>query len=283
MNLKYSFVIIILFFSTISKGQQYKSDSYREGLYYGGKYFANIQSGYYYFKKDSTFLFLGLTEKKNINLKDTDNPKRFFTDSIQCFGKGRWYLKDSFYIMEFEDIRGFYTDIKKDDIQYHSYSKFPYDSLFLKFHVLNYTPQTKGVASVTFKEINVGNITDTLGFSESVAPLSFIKYELSIFKPGFEEKTIKLIQNNNAHEIVINLSPESDSKIYLVGSIKIPYLAYSKKNNKRVQFWNDKRIFTAEQGDIKKLIEIVRKSYSNTSEQKYLLDLIISELMQLSN
>lgn len=284
MKIRYYFVVAILVFVTESKAQQRQMKAKPQGLYFGGKYFDKLYPGYYYFKNDSTFIYLGLAWKKESgyeNSSDRHNPKRFFTDSMLCFGKGKWYLKDSFYTTEFEDMDNRFLDIRKDDVQYHSYSKYPYDTLFLKIHVTNFTPQTLGNASILFKEINIGAATDSMGLSEAKLPINLIKYPITVFKPGFDEKIFRLIPNNNVHEITFSLSPKNDSKVYLIGSTKIPYRAYDKKTKNKIQFWNDGRLFIAEKGDVKKLIEIVMKNYSITTEQKYLLDSILSELMLL--
>jgi hypothetical protein len=234
-------------------------------LYFGGM-LSGI--GYYYFKSNSSFIFLrrGLTvDNKKEAFKDR------FNDTIVGFGKGEWFLKDSFLIVKFDSQPD--ENIFQGKLRYSTSSKKPYDSFFLKVNVTNYDKKTLNIASVKLFDKYIGNPAGATGYRQITLPLKYNKHELVIHKPGYIEQRIKLQPGYNVHEITITLSANTDSVIDVLSKVEFPYKFHCDNNS--LMF--DGKLKKQNEGK-EKLISLVMNSYKKFPIQRAFLNMILGEL-----
>ncbi len=244
------------------------------GLYFGGISYGVEQNGigYYYFSYDSSFVFLNTTVS---NSKGRLTSKSTYSDTIASYGKGKWSIVDSFFVIKFKKVDN--LNVYNDTVKYMSYSKYPYDSLFLKIHVVNFNKETNNSATITLPDKNIGSITDTNGISITKLPLAYIKYPLHIYKNGFVDKVINLHLDNNVHDIVVNLaSTDNCETIYILPEYSFPSKIIKLNNGiKKLQQFNK------DEAGIEKMKRLVENSYAKFPMQKYFLDKIMEELKNM--
>jgi hypothetical protein len=238
------------------------------GLYFGGQAYGETMNGigYYYFKPDSTFIFI----RTGFNYTKAKAFKDRFNDTLVGYGKGRWFLEDSFLITKFEPLLD--ENILQGEIKYNTYTKAPFDSLFLKVDVTNYDEPTMNIALVTLGNRMIGNPAGQSGYREVVLPLHYNQYKLRILKLGYKEQTITLQNGYNVHEIKITLTPEDSSMIDVVAEVKIPYKIHYQ--NKEILNGNLKKQNEGKE----KLMLFVKNGINKFPRQVALLQKIMSEL-----
>lgn len=209
-----------LLLTSETRSQQHKhlNDPF-PGLYFGGQT-PNI--GYYYFKADSSFIFIKTGLKKDNIKRDFENQ---FDDTLSAYGIGKWFIRDSFFIINFREK--FSENITSGDLKYKAYSQAPFDSLLLSVTVTNFDNQTLNIASVIIGDRFIANPTG--GEARSKLPLSFVNQKLEVYKTGYLKQDLYLIKGYNAHELTITLAPDDGSTIEIVSAAQFPY-RYHKQN-----------------------------------------------------
>jgi len=162
---------ILIFFLSFSPvhAQDNKGGGYPLGLYFGNHFYGETMNGigYYYFKPDSSFMFI----RTGFNYKKTKEFKDRFNDTLVGYGKGRWFLRDSFIITKFETLPD--ENILQGEFKYNTFSKAPYDSLFLKVNLTNYDEVSRNIALITLGNKMIGNPAGESGYRQIVLPLYY--------------------------------------------------------------------------------------------------------------
>jgi hypothetical protein len=260
------YIIFFLFFSGYA--QVNKSVKEPLGLYFGGDVYGESMNalGYYYFKSDSTFIFLRPGFNPNSKSKEYKNR---LNDTLAGYGEGRWSLQDSLLIIKFESVQDEY--ILKGELRYNAYSKTPFDSLLLKVNVTNQDEFSGNIAGVSISNRFIGNPLG--GNSQVTLPLNYSKYKVEIYKSGYVKQAITLQPRYNTHEITITLTPQDSSIINLVASVKIPY-KFHYKNEEMIFIGNLRKQSEGKE----KLASIVKNSFKKFPTQIALLNKILKEL-----
>ena len=269
--LRYVLCVYIVFFhflpghSQINKGVKNPL-----ALYFGGQYYGENMNGtgYYYFKSDSTFVFIRTGFKQDSNTKPI---KDQFNDTLIGYGSGRWFLEDSFFVTKFDTLQD--ENILQGALKYNAYSRSPYDSLFLKVNLTNYDAISRNIASVTLANRFIGNPAGASGYREIVLPLSYSKHKLIIQKIGYIGRTIVLLPGYNWHEISVTLAPLDNSIIDYVTGTKMRYKFHYEDNEMIL----DSRLKKQVEGK-EKLVLFIKNSFSKFPMQKALLNKILKEL-----
>ncbi|MEP7236883.1 MAG: hypothetical protein ABI685_03420 [Ferruginibacter sp.] len=233
------------------------------GLYFGGE-LSNI--GYYYFNPDSSFIFFKtgfIFESKPQEFKNR------FNDTLIGYGKGRWFVEDSFLITKFENVQ--VENILQGGIKYNASSKAPYDSLFLKVNVTNYDEMTSNIAGVTLFNRFIGNPLG--GVSQVTLPLNYGQHKLAIYKYGYIRREITLQPGYNSHDITITLARDDSSTIKLVSEVKM-YNRFHYENGEMV--FNGK-LKKQDEGK-EKLALFIKNGFYKFPMQVALLNQILNEL-----
>lgn len=234
------------------------------GLYKG---FAGTDAGYFYFNKDSSFIFCASKLKSN----QSDNNKNLtFNDTIIKYGHGKWQKNDGLFILNF--FNNPVTNINHNKINYKSSSKEPYDSLLLNIKVANIDINSPSMIVISFSSNKQSINSDNSGMVNLVLPLSYADSGIQIKKLLYEKQDIFLIPGNNFHDIELTLQKESASPISIKENISYHYKI---KNNS--DFFLLKP-FIRDEGGGDKLRKIIFQNIKTFPERKYLFDFLLKEL-----
>jgi hypothetical protein len=267
-------LFVTIFFSNPLISQSKKTSMVKPpvGLYFGGISYSNetMAIGYYYFKQDSSFIFVSTTSKSNV-LKE--NLKNSFADTIGGYGKGKWFIKDSFFVIKFDAVKNY--SLHNDEVVYHCFSERPFDSVIIKVNLTDKMYGKPLPGAVTIKELNRFIVTDTLGYGEIKFPFSYGEYKVTVSHPDYHDKTIVLNPANNIHELKIALEKKEMSCLKVVKAFSYP-IKLRVNENGDIDLFNLKR----ENAGIEKLLQVIKNGYNKMPEQKYFLDKIMNEIKE---
>ncbi|MEJ7626612.1 MAG: hypothetical protein WKF35_07115 [Ferruginibacter sp.] len=258
-------LLLLITICLITKSCISQSKLRLQGLY---RVYSSETSGYFYFKEDSSIIYVGFQRKKDSIIKDVI----IFNDTINKLGRGKWWVEDSFFVIRLGKFDAPFLNSNKTSVT--SYSTPPFDSLIVKFHINFEDSSTKERAFISFKN-GRGDITDKNGRLQFTMPLHFVDSIVTINGFTHYNQVIQLTPENNVHEIEVTLAKLVDRRISVIQyrnySYKLRYLTdpLLVKNNYNFRYV---------EGGKSKLRQIIDKNILIYPIQKHLLQAIASEL-----
>lgn len=256
------FIILFLQFEIVLSQTQHPI-----GLYKG---FSETDAGYFYFKKDSTFLFCSL------NLNDTnpyENKVWAFNDTIITVGIGKWSINSSSFTLEFQNFP--FHFITGNCVKYESSSKEPFDSLTVEINVANKKKELLSFATVNFLVRNKSAVADKYGSVKVKLPLEFIDSPIEITSLGYESQIVNFNPRNNFHKIDLTLTPEAKNKFSTKSSGLFQHNISSLHNFFTI------RPFQKDDKEVQKIRDLLKMNIKWFPERKeafyYLLKMLVLE------
>lgn len=252
---EYSVFFLVLFFS----GKGMSQTTLSSGVYKTtvGEY----GYGYCCILNDSSFVFL---ETKSLAFSKTAVTTSNINDTLIKIGKGTWRVKDSFLFFHFKPVN--ITLLNKTQLNYKSSTEKPYDSLLLSLNV----SKSNDTNNHPYLLVLPGLMQSVIQKNISIKlPLQTNDTVVKIFMNYDKPFTIHLNEGNNKHVIDLKITDnkedltlikESDVKIKIYSKNKLP----------------PQRLLTKDEGDLEKLIKILKFNAEIFPDKKNILNYFIS-------
>lgn len=215
----YSLVSIFLF--SICNAQKTNHFTITPGLYFGSEISSideNILSGYFLFRKDSTFLFM--SNESDINKKE----------SIKDAFSGNWFIKKTDLILYFKQLQFSSQQLLLNEINYLSETRNSIDSVYLSGKVIDSIGNPLSAVSVILPEIDKACVTNKEGIyncqitNDSKVTRVVFKYVLG------GTINVPLLPNHNYHVINVSMPAKGRDFSFLTNNKRQYYFTKNKKD-----------------------------------------------------